>query len=135
MSRTRLAQRAQWLIARNEGGRVEVLTIGSNDEEALPVFSFEEEAQMFLRLRADDPAAKWKVRETSVGELTSVLYGPCRKVKRVALDPLPEACGGALNSLLSVRREKFVRGLLGENASTPRRTAAPAHGSASLVLA
>ena len=40
-----------WLITRCENGGMEVLTIGS-DGEVLPVFSFEGEAEMFLRLGA-----------------------------------------------------------------------------------
>ena len=55
-------------------------------EKALPVFSFEEEARMFLELGALDG---WRVREPAVGKLTSVLFGPCAGVRRVALDPLP----------------------------------------------
>ena len=55
-------------------------------EEALPVFSFEDKAKMFLELGALDG---WRVRVTTAGELTSVLFGPCVGVCRVALDPLP----------------------------------------------
>lgn len=135
MSRTKLTQRAHWLIVTHEGGRVEVLTIGSGDDEAVPVFSFEEEAQMFLLLRAGMPGAGWRVREITVGELASILCGPCREVKAVALDPLPEACGWALNGLLSVRREEFVLATQDEEPSIPRRAAAPVHRSASWVPA
>lgn len=130
---SRLSRRPQWLIARHAISRLEVLTIGSGDDEALPVFSFEEEAQMFLRLQAGTLAGRWKVRRTSPGELASMLYGPCREVRRVTLDPLPEACSGALNGLLSVRREEFVLALLGDASSTPRLPAALAHRSTGLV--
>lgn len=42
---------AYWLIARNENSRSEVLATGlTGGEKALPVFSHEEEAEMFLRL-------------------------------------------------------------------------------------
>jgi hypothetical protein len=53
----------------------------------LPVFSFEEEADMFLRL--GDYDNQWRTRESCAGELVSVRYGPCADVKSVALDPLP----------------------------------------------
>lgn len=101
------------LIVRADGGLVEPLTIpAAGGEEALAVFSFEEEAEMYLHLCLGASGHDWRVRETSNGELTSILYGPCREARAVALDPLPEACCGALNELLSVRREKFVLALL-----------------------
>ncbi len=53
----------------------------------LPVFGFEEEAEMFLWLNT--PGSGWKSRPTSCGELLSMLYGPCRRVDRVAPEPLP----------------------------------------------
>jgi hypothetical protein len=91
--------------------------------EALPVFSFEDEANMFLRLGAlgDD----WRARETVGGELVSVLCGPCAGVDRVVLDPipLPGSLTEGLNVLLSTEREAFVRSLL-----NPRRFRPPASG-------
>lgn len=98
--------------------QLDVLTIGSEGDEALPVFSFEEEAEMYLRFAAGAASEDWSVRETSVGELTSVLYGQCASVGQVALDPLPQVCGGALAGLCGVHREEFVRRLMGEVNST-----------------
>lgn len=119
MSRSTLTQRPHWLITRHKISQLEALTIGSeDDEQALPVFSFEEEAQMFLRFWAGAASGDWKVRETSVGELASMLYGPCEGVSKVALDPLPEVCGGLLLGLLSVERNEFVRVLLEGQFST-----------------
>jgi len=43
---------AYWLIENQEAGGTEVLTVGlEGGKEALPVFSFEEEARLFLHLR------------------------------------------------------------------------------------
>ena len=51
-----------------------------------------------------------------MGELISVLYGPCVGVKRVALDPWPARAGGeAMLGLVSLLREDFTRMLLDEN--------------------
>lgn len=104
----RRAGSAYWLIARNENCRLKVLASGLADgEEALPVFSYEEEAEMFLRLghvRFDG----WRVRESTAGELISVLYGPCAGVERVALDPLPEMFVERTVGLVSLSREHFV---------------------------
>ena len=99
-----------WLIARHRTGGMEVLRITlACGEEALPVFSFEDEAKMFLKLGALDG---WRVRVTTAGELTSVLFGPCAGVRRVALDPLPGPDAAALASLVSMEREAFLEALL-----------------------
>ncbi len=99
------------MIVEDEAGRVDVLTTSlATGEEALPVFSFEDEARMFLELGA--LGADWRVRVTSPGELISVLFCLCASVKRVALDPLPDSDGAALNDLVSMEREAFVESLL-----------------------
>ena len=113
-----------WLIARHRTGGMEVLTTNlARGGEALPVFSFEDEANMFLRLGAlgDD----WRARETAGGELVSVLCGPCAGVDRVVLDPipLPGSLVESLNGLLSTGREAFMRSLL-----NPRQFRPPASG-------
>ncbi len=120
MSRSNLARRPHWLIAKHKISQFEVLTIGSEDDEAVPVLSFEEEANMYLHLRAETSSEDWRVRETSVGELTSLLYGPCEGVSKVALDPPPEVCGGPLISLLSVECDEFL-GVLLEDQFSARR--------------
>ena len=97
-----------WLLARNENGRLEVLaTCLAGGEEALPVFSHEEEAELFLRLW-EVGFDGWQVRESTAGELISVLYGPCASVERVALDPLPEMLVERTVGLVSLSRERFV---------------------------
>jgi hypothetical protein len=66
------------------------LPIYCGDPKALVVFSFQEEAQMFLDLRLIASKDRWRVRQTSVGELVSLLYVPCSDTRKVVLDPLPE---------------------------------------------
>ena len=96
---------------KDEARRMDVLTSRlASGEEALPVFSFEEEARMFLELRA--LGGDWRVRVTSPGELISVLCCLCASVKRVALDSLPHPDGAALNHLMSMEREAFMEFLL-----------------------
>jgi hypothetical protein len=77
----------------------------NDGRRALSVFSFEEEARLFQRLGT---RGGWWVRETGVGKLLSVLYGPCREVELVALDPLPQREAEAVNRLLCVDRDRFV---------------------------
>ena len=55
----------------------------------------------------------WEVRETTAGELVSVLYGPCAHVGRVILDPLPEIWAGESLELASVARKDFVKTVMG----------------------
>jgi hypothetical protein len=95
-----------WLIARNEYGRMEALTIDLDGQEAMPIFSFREEAEMFIRFESWDG---WWVREISAGELVSLLFGPYSRVKMVALDPLPEICDEGMTRLVSVSRKDFAR--------------------------
>ncbi len=96
-----------WLIAEYRTGRLEVLrTSLAYGEQALPVFSFEEEARVFLEFEALDGG--WRVRVTEAGELISVLFGSCAGVDWVALDPLPGSDGNVWNGLLSIEREAFT---------------------------
>jgi hypothetical protein len=97
-----------WLIAKNDNGRMEALTIDLAGQETIPIFSFRDEAEMYLRFEGCD---EWWVRETSAGELISLLFGPYLRVKKVALDPLPEICDEGMNCLLSVSRKNFARTL------------------------
>ena len=97
-----------WLITKDENGRSEVLVISfASTEEALPVFSHEEEAELFLRLWEVEGEG-WQVRESTAGEIISVLYEPSVGVKRVALDPLPEMVAERTLGLVSLSRERFL---------------------------
>ena len=96
-----------WLVVRHEDRQMEVLMVGCSSEQALPVFSDESEAEMFVWLEGAFEDG-WRVRETSAGELVSTLYGPCAGVGRVALDPSPGIASDTI-SLISVSRERFER--------------------------
>jgi hypothetical protein len=101
-----------WLIAKTENGQIEFLTTARDEYggKTLPIFGYEEEAQMFLYLGGygDD----WSVRERSTGEIVSVLCGPCSGAESVALDPLPEMVSDGTLSLVWLRRERFLEQLL-----------------------
>lgn len=100
-----------WTIARGEG-RHEVLTVWLAEGEALPIFSLEEEARSFLRLRAS-AAEGWELREIGLVQLVGLLSGPCGGIERVVLDPPPGELDEVLFGLLSVGRRIFVESLLG----------------------
>src|SRR3954469_9816609 len=110
-----LARRPLWTIMGYQNNRINVLTIDpDSDGGFLAVFSFKEEAEAFLSLLEDDQKSDWQSRETSAGELVSILLGPCAGVRRVALDPLPLSCCGETLPLVSVNRERFVQELMEE---------------------
>jgi hypothetical protein len=104
-----------WVIAKDakDGlGQLELLTLDLDGTgEALPVFSFEEEAEMFLWLQRTEGG--WEVRETTPGQLVSILYGPCADVGKVMLDPLPEIGLSMQISLLGMDRNDFVESVMG----------------------
>jgi hypothetical protein len=101
----------RWMVARDGEGRLEPLCVRAGLSKVLPVFSFEEEAQMFLHLGGYD-GGDWLARESSVGEMVSVLLGPCLEVEGVALDPLPEMLEDGTIGLVWVGRKRFVGQLL-----------------------
>lgn len=102
----RLLQASWWLIEKDGHGPMEVLTVDHGGEKVLPVFSFEEEAEIFCSLGPWREG--WRVRESAAGELASVLYGPCAGVGSVALDPLPEMVAEKTVGLVSLTRERFL---------------------------
>jgi hypothetical protein len=101
----------RWIIARAGEGRLEPLYVRARLSKVLPVFSFEEEAEMFLHLGGYSDGG-WRARESSAGELVSVLCGPCADVEGVALDPLPEMLMDGTIGLVEVGRRRFVGQLL-----------------------
>jgi hypothetical protein len=103
-----------WLIVRDDlgagGGPPEVLTLGIEvDERILPVFSFEEEALLFLRFCGF--GGGWHASKSRIADLASVLSDACPDVRRVALDPIPEIGPHGPQDLVCLSRKEFV-GLL-----------------------
>lgn len=98
---------AYWTIVRNVNGRMEVFTaLLADGGEALPIFSYEQEAELFLGFQA--AGSGWRVRESTAGELISVLCGPCASATEVSLDPLPEMVAEGALGLVNLSRERFV---------------------------
>ena len=115
--RSSLARGAFWLIVREHTRGLEVFTLGSKGE-VLPVFGFEEEAEMYLRLGLPEEKG-WRVRETTCGELASVLHASCRDIRDVALDPLPETVGERAVGFANISRRAFVGALLEREPKAP----------------
>ena len=110
-----------WVIAKDGFGKPDLLTVDLDGAgEALPIFSFEEEAEMFLWLQRTEEGHE--VRETTPGQLVSILYGPCADVGRVMLDPLPEIGARMQISLLGLDRHDFVESVMGARSlDTPNK--------------
>ena len=101
-----------WVIAKDGFGQPDLLTVDLDGTgQALPVFSFEEEAEMFLWLQTTEDGRE--VRETTPGQLVSILYGPCADVGRVMLDPLPEIGASMQIGLFGMDRHDFVESVMG----------------------
>jgi hypothetical protein len=132
--KTMRAGRSFWLITKHITNRMDIYTTNlCGDSKALVVFSFEEEAEMYLDLRLAASKGGWKVRQTSVGELVSILHGPCSGTQKIVLDPVPEIGGKALADLLSMPRNDFLGSLLREEETSnlhivPSQTRRPKEG-------
>jgi hypothetical protein len=105
---SRSAVLSRYVIARRLGSGLELLRIRSSSEEEifLPVFSSREAAKGFLAFNR--PSLEWYVRESSPGELVSMLLGPYRRTERVSPDPLPGALSEQGPTRPLVDRKTFV---------------------------
>jgi hypothetical protein len=113
--------RTWWLIAKNGDAGLEVFAVEHGGGRALPVFGFEEEAAMFLRLGGLAEEG-WRVRESAPGELVSMLFGPCSDARSVALDPLPVSAADGTLGPVSVDRKRFLKLLVHRGRAHPGST-------------
>jgi hypothetical protein len=103
-----LPRRVFWVVFADERRLTRPLTLRlKGGQGALAVFSHQEEAEMFLRSFGTS-GEDWRVRETSAGEVVSLLYGPCCGAKAVALDPLPRMLADGFLGLVALERRRFV---------------------------
>jgi hypothetical protein len=100
-----------WIVLEGSGPPVPLKVALPCGREALALFSSEHEAEMFCSLREGaDPY----LRETTVGEVISLLYCPFMAARHVALDPLPGILGSRLLlGLITLDRERFARSFAG----------------------
>jgi hypothetical protein len=110
-----------WLLTRQREGSEEILiSSSSGGARTLHVFSFREEAELFLSL-GGVVGDGWRVSQVGAPELATVLLGPYRHVDRVTLDPLPEGLGAEpLNVLASMSRAHFARLMVGRATARTR---------------
>ena len=100
----------RYLIARHEYNRLELLTLAATSRgEVLPVFGTERAARNFLC--SGGFGGGWLVRESTAGELVSLLVGHLADVDGVALDPRP---GPPDTGLQGASKKEFIDALMGE---------------------
>ena len=103
----RRSGRTWWLVAKDGRLPAHTLTVDCGDGRALAVFSGEGEADMFVWLGGAFEDG-WRARETSTGELVSILCGPCAGARSVALDPSPGMAEAGTIGLVILGRERFL---------------------------
>jgi hypothetical protein len=100
----------RYLIVRSESTRVDALTLLGG--EVLPVFETEGATLAFLR--SGGLTGGWRVRETTPGELISLLVGHLPHVGLVVLEPTPGVLAEGAERRSMPKRE-FVAALMGEH--------------------
>ena len=103
---------AFWMVLEGSPQALPLKVFLSEGKEAMALFSGEEEARMFCHFCEE--GASTNIRQTTTGEVISLLYCPWCAAKYVALDPLPEILGSRLHlGLLTLSREDFARHFAG----------------------
>ena len=77
---------------------------------SLPVFSFREEAELFLALGG--LGGGWDVRVGGTGDFIPLLFGTGSDLKNVVLDPLPMMLRDSVAGLISVSPARFLNRFL-----------------------
>lgn len=102
----------RYLIARHSHNRMDVLVSYAENEAALPVFSTKQAAWQFLR--STTPGSEWHVRESTAGELISLLMGHIADVEMVVLDPSAGSELGADAPVEHISKNEFIGSLMKE---------------------
>ena len=98
---------AFWIVLEGSPQALPLKVFLSDGKEAMALFSGEEEARMFCHFCEE--GASTNIRQTTTGEVISLLYCPWCAAKHVALDPFPEILGSRLLlGLLTLSREEFA---------------------------
>jgi hypothetical protein len=107
-----MARSAFWVILEGDARGFPLTVFLPDGKEAIALFSGEEEARMFCHFR-QERATNANIRQTTAGEVLSLLYYPWGAAKHVALDPFSEILGGRLMGLLTLDRADFARRFAG----------------------
>lgn len=102
----------QYLIVRNVNNRINLLTTHTDNGESLPVFSSELAARSFLRFNQCGP--EWHVRESTAGELISLLMGHIADVDLVSPNPPPGDTNGETVMPKAINKRDYIGSLMRE---------------------
>ena len=100
-----------WLICDGTGPPGALVLELDGLGRTLPVFSFPEEAEMYLAL--DGLGGEWHVREGVADDFSPHLFGPRAGVESVLLDPLPGTLGDGAEGSVGIGPERFAGRFLG----------------------
>jgi hypothetical protein len=128
--RTTSTVHAFWVVLEGDARRLPLTMFLPDGKEAIALFSGEE-ARIFCHFCQEGASAN--IRQTTTGEVLSLLYYPWCAAKHVALDPFPEVLGKRLLGLLTLHREGFARRFAGVD-SEPVAPRAPWESPNSLPL-
>ncbi len=103
-----------WLICDGTGPPGALVLDLAGLGRTLPVFSFPEEAEMFMRLDGLD--GDWEVREGVADDFFPHFFGTRERVESVVLDPLPGAMGDGAQGPVGIGPGRFVDRFLGVSA-------------------
>ena len=119
---------AFWVMLEGDTRGLPLTVFLPDGKEAIALFSGEE-ARMLCHFC--EGGSSLNIRQTTAGEVLSLLYCPWCAAKYVALDPFPEVLGKRLFELLTLDREGFARRFAGVDSErvAPR---APWESSSSL---
>lgn len=108
-----------YMISRRERNRLEVLTVSSAGEEMLPIFATKQAARGFLR--SGNLEAGWRIRESTAGELISLLLSRLADVGRISVYPRPEGLFDDAVTAEGVSKREFIAFLMGRPLLVPAR--------------
>jgi len=108
-----------YLISRCDNNRMDVLTVfPRGDEETVPVFGTQRMAGEFLRDGGFGPG--WHVRESTAGELISLLLSLLSDVNSVVMDP-PDLTSMENTLVNRATKREFMAVLMGRPLLVPVR--------------
>ena len=118
---------AFWMVLEGSPQALPLMVFLSDGTEAMALFSGEEEARMYCHFCEE--WASTNIRQTTTGEVISLLYCPWCAAKHVALDPLPEILGSRLLlGLLTLSRADFALRFAGLGFEPGARVPRGTHG-------
>ena len=116
-----------WTVLEGSPQALPLMMFLSDGKEALALFSGEEEARMFCHFCEEE--ASTNIRQTTTGEVISLLYCPWCAAKRVVLDPFPEILGSRLLlGLPTLSRAEFALRFAGLGFEPGARVPRGTHG-------